>query len=54
MKLLCITFSILYYHSCIFVYLWAEYLELVLPDYYIITSQQFSDIESDDDDGYYN
>ena len=25
--------------------MWAEYLELVLPDYYMITSQNFPDIE---------
>ena len=31
--------------------MWAEYLELVLPDYYTITSQQFPDIENDDIDG---
>ena len=29
--------------------MWAEYLELVLPDYYMITSQNFPDSESDDD-----
>ena len=33
--------------------MWAEYLELVLPDYYMITSQDFPDIESDDDDDEY-
>ena len=32
--------------------MWAEYLELVLPDYYMITSQHFPDTESDDDDKY--
>ena len=31
-------------------HLWAEYLELVLPDYYMITSQNFPDTESDDDE----
>ena len=31
------------------VYLWAEYLELVLPNYYMITSQHFPDYESSDD-----
>ena len=30
--------------------MWAEYLELVLPDYYMITSQNFPDTESDDDE----
>ena len=30
--------------------MWAEYLELVLPDYYMITSQQFPDTEKDGDD----
>ena len=30
-------------------HLWAEYLELVLPDYYMIPSQHFPDIEKDDD-----
>ena len=34
----------------IVVHLWAEYLELVLPDYYMISSEFFSDIESDDDE----
>ena len=29
--------------------MWAEYLELVLPDYYMITSQHFPDTENDDD-----
>ena len=29
--------------------MWAEYLELVLPDYYMITSQNIPDTESDDD-----
>ena len=29
--------------------MWAEYLELVLPDYYIITSQQFPDTERPED-----
>ena len=29
--------------------MYAEYLELVLPDYYMITSENFLDIESDDD-----
>ena len=29
--------------------MWAEYLELVLPDYYMITSQQFPDTEIGDD-----
>ena len=29
--------------------MWAEYLELVLPDYYMITSQQFPDTEKGDD-----
>ena len=29
--------------------MWAEYLELVLPNYYMIRSQHFPDIESDDD-----
>ena len=32
----------------IVVHLWAEYLELVLPDYYMITSQHFPDIEKDE------
>ena len=31
--------------------MWAEYLELVLPDYYMITSQLFPDTENDDIDG---
>ena len=31
--------------------MWAEYLELILPDYYMITSQQFPDTENDDIDG---
>ena len=30
--------------------MWAEYLELVLPDYYMITSQQFPDTEKHGDD----
>ena len=30
--------------------MWAEYLELVLPDYYMITSQQFPDTEKNGDD----
>ena len=30
--------------------MWAEYLEKVLPDYYMITSQNFPDIEVDPDD----
>ena len=29
--------------------MWAEYLELVLPDYYMIPSEYISDTESDDD-----
>ena len=29
--------------------MWAEYLEKVLPDYYMITSQQFPDTEKDGD-----
>ena len=29
--------------------MWAEYLELVLPDYYMITSQHFPDTEKGDD-----
>ena len=29
--------------------MWAEYLELVLPDYYMITSQHFPDTEKSDD-----
>ena len=29
--------------------MWSEYLELVLPDYYMITSQQFPDTENGDD-----
>ena len=29
--------------------MWAEYLEIILPDYYMITSQQFPDTERDDD-----
>ena len=29
--------------------MWSEYLELVLPDYYMITSQQFPDTESTED-----
>ena len=29
--------------------MWAEYLELVLPDYYMIPSQQFPDTESPED-----
>ena len=33
--------------------MWAEYLELVLPDYYMITSQQFPDTEKDGDDDRY-
>ena len=48
MKLLCITFSILY--IIIVAHLWAEYLELVLPDYYMIPSQHFPDTEKGDDD----
>ena len=32
----------------IVVHLWAEYLELVLPDYYMIPSQHFPDIEKDE------
>ena len=31
--------------------MWAEYLEKILPDYYMITSQQFPDTENDDIDG---
>ena len=31
--------------------MWAEYLEIILPDYYMITSQQFPDTENDDIDG---
>ena len=31
--------------TIIVVHLWAEYLELVLPDYYMIPSQHFPDIE---------
>ena len=30
--------------------MWAEYLELVLPDYYMITSQNFPDTEVDSND----
>ena len=30
--------------------MWAEYLEIILPDYYMITSQQFPDTEKDGDD----
>ena len=33
--------------------MWAEYLEIILPDYYMITSQNFPDIESDDDSDRY-
>ena len=47
MRLLCI------YSQCyiiIVVYLWVEYLELILPDYYMITSQDFLDIEVMDDE----
>ena len=29
--------------------MWAEYLEIILPDYYMITSQQFPDTEKDSD-----
>ena len=29
--------------------MWAEYLEIILPDYYMITSQQFPDTEKGDD-----
>ena len=29
--------------------MWAEYLEIILPDYYMITSQQFPDTEKDND-----
>ena len=29
--------------------MWAEYLEIILPDYYMITSQQFPDTEKDGD-----
>ena len=37
------------YYIIIVVHLWAEYLELVLPDYYMITSQNLPDTESEDD-----
>ena len=37
------------YYTIIVVHLWAEYLELVLPDYYMIASQQLPDTEKDDD-----
>ena len=47
MKLLCIIYY--QYYIIIVVYFWAEYLELILPDYYMITSQQFPDTENDDD-----
>ena len=30
--------------------MWAEYLEIILPDYYMITSQQFPDTEKSGDD----
>ena len=33
--------------------MWAEYLELVLPDYYMITSQQFPDTDKDGDSDHY-
>ena len=33
--------------------MWAEYLELVLPDYYMITSQHFPDTEKDGDSDTY-
>ena len=33
----------------IVVHFWAEYLEQVLPDYYMITSQHFPDTESTED-----
>ena len=36
------------YFIIIVVHLWAEYLELVLSDYYMITSQNFPDIEKDE------
>ena len=29
--------------------MWAEYLEIIIPDYYMITSQQFPDTEKDGD-----
>ena len=37
------------YYIIIVVHLWAEYLELVLPDYYMIPSEFFPDIEKDGD-----
>ena len=37
------------YYIIIVAHLWAEYLELVLPDYYMITSQQFPDTERPED-----
>ena len=33
--------------------MWAEYLEIILPDYYMITSQQFPDTEKDGDNDNY-
>ena len=36
------------YYIIIVVHLWAEYLELVLPDYYMIPFQNFPDIEKDE------
>ena len=42
-------FSILPRYIIIVVHLWAEYLELVLPDYYMIPSQNFPDIEKEGD-----
>ena len=36
------------YYIIIVAHLWAEYLELVLPDYYMITFQNFPDIEKDE------
>ena len=45
--------KLIYIHSqcyiLIVVHLWAEYLELVLPDYYMIPSQHFPDIEKSGD-----
>ena len=37
------------YYIIIVVHLWAEYLELVLPDYYMIPSQNFPDTEKEGD-----
>ena len=34
-------------------HLWAEYLEQVLPDYYMIGSEDFPDIEKSGDDDFY-